>query len=275
MGTLFPLLILIFAILVPVHAEQTYESERETMYEKALLNGNFNDEFLIRSVFDSDLLEFDVCDMMAEALEGEEFECDLEPVFHIEGMSEKGREVLMSASKAYESYQLDLRDEEARLLVALCETGINVPSAIASEKAGIRGSIFELELRFYEQVVGELDESDVLRLERHNSEAYGTARPAMNHAHQQIEKILAERFPQQYREAHLKQCVTAIENKGLPFKRFRREPYREDCEQTTHSYGADGERIVSTSLPMVDGCMKIEYFAQKPEKPSDEELTYE
>ena len=270
MAARFSLLIFISAIFVPVHAEQTYESERLTLHQEAFLSGSLSDERLIENLFDSDFLEID---LFGGACDREEFKCDTEPMFRIKGISKAGQETLKWAAKAYEAYQLDLRDEEDRLFVAFCETGINDPGAIAREKADIRNAIFKLKMQFYEQVVSDLDESDVLHLERHNSEHYGTAHPAMNDTRQQMQRILAKRFPQEYRQEHLKHCVTASENKGLPFRLFRRVLY--GCEQTTHSYGQNGEKLVSESASNVDECMMIEYLAQKPEKPGDVELTYE
>lgn len=280
MGARFSLLILIFAIFVSVHAEQTYESERLRLHEEALRNGSSSDQLLIITAFNRNFLEVSFCDMFDEALDGKEVACDREPGFRIKGISKKGRETLISAAKAYKLYQLDLLDERARLFVAFCETGINDPDVIASEIADIRESMFELELQFYEQVVGELDESDVLHLERFNSESFGAARPRMTDTYRRIGKTLAARFPQEYRQEHLKHCVAAVENKGLPFKLFGRGPYRhKDCERTTYSYGTNGEEIVSTTTTMVDGCAtKTEYYeytAQKPERPGDVELTYE
>jgi hypothetical protein len=274
LGHLLSLLILIFAISLPVRAEKTYESEREALYERALLDRGFDSESLIGSLFDSNSLEFDMCDMMDETIEGDELECDLEPAFEIEGISSKGRDILISASKAYESYQLDLLDEETRRFVALCETGVNDPSAIASEKGDIWHAIFELKLQYYERVISELVESDVLTLEKYSSELWGMARPGTSDARRKIEKKLAERFPQDYRQAHLQQCITAIENKGLPFKRFRREPSREDCEKITHSFGAKGEKITSSVFSGAEGCWTVEYYAQKPEMPGDQEIKY-
>lgn len=274
MGPLLSLLVLIVAISLPVRAEKTYESEREALYEHALLDGSFASESLIRSLFDSDSLEFDMCDMMDETIEGDELECDLEPVFSIEGISSKGQDILISASKAYEPYQLDLLNEETRRFVALCETGVNDPSEIASEKSDIWDAIFQLKLQYYERVISELDESDVLTLERYSSELWGMARPRTSDARQQIEKKLAALFPQDYRQSHLQQCITAIENKGLPFKRFRREPYREDCEKITHSFGANGEKMTSSVFSGAEGCWTEEYYAQKPEMSGDQEITY-
>jgi hypothetical protein len=269
-------LLLILAIVYcwPAYAESDYNSERKALYENAFLSDKDNSSTLIEMLFDKDFLVHDPCEMFREAFAENMIganapECDWEPEISIEGISSEGQNTLIAAAETYDSFRLDTLNERARLFVAFCETGEIDPNIVAGNVSDIHDTIFQWTLQFYQATISELSEQDVELLERHNLEAFGIERPVVGDTVRKIEAALASRFPEEYRKEHLNNCIEAVENKDLSFKRFRREPYREDCSRTTNTFGPNGETVSSTMLSMAPGCATIEYYAQKPEMVGD------
>jgi hypothetical protein len=220
-------------------------------------------------LFDKSFLVHDLCEMFGKTLAEHTADCDWEPEFSIEGISSSGQEALIAAAEAYNAFSVETLNERAHQFVALCETGELEPSIVAGKVSDIYDSFFQRELQFYRSSISGLSQTDIELLERHNLEAFGIERPAVGGARREIETTLAARFPEEYRQEHLSNCTEAAENKGLPFRRFRREPYREDCSRTTNTVGPNGETSSSTMMSMAPGCATIEYYAQKPEMVGD------
>ena len=264
------LLILATVYCWPAYAESDYNSERQALYENAFLSDKDNSSTLIEMLFDKQFLILDPFEMFREEfaenmIGANTAECDWEPEISIKGISSDGQDTLIAAAETYDSFGLDMLNVRARLFVAFCETGEIDPNTVAGKVSDIHDTIFQSSLRFYQTAINELSEPDVELLEKHNLEAFGIERPVVGDTVREIETTLASRFPAEYQTDHIGNCTEAAENRDLPFKRFRREPYREDCSRTTNTFGPNAETIISTMHSMAPGCATIEYYAQKPE----------
>jgi tartrate dehydratase alpha subunit/fumarate hydratase class I-like protein len=132
-----------------------------------------------------------------------------------------------------------------------------------------------MEIDFYDKVVSELSEADSQRVEAYNLQLAGVARPTIVKTGRDIDLELASRYPEEYLEDYVANCLESIENKGLPFKRFKSVSTGENCISTATAYQADGTQVHESYLSMGGGCGIKTYTAQKPERPNDVELVSE
>lgn len=235
---------------LPICAETEYQAQREALFDKAISDDELDGEYHMMMIFDKTTLFSDPCELAAGIPEFEGMECDAEILVLIEGISDQGRATLTSAINAYEYFQLDLLDEEARLLVEFCETGESNSKKISQKISDIRESVFDMHVGFFDQVVTELDEIDAELFLLRSEEVFGVRRPQLSPLYREAETQIAGLFPNEYLQTHVELCTDAIEYKGKPFRKFRRYRSGENCEH----------------------CWELEYIAQEREQPGDVEM---
>ncbi len=262
------LLLLVF-VVTPVGAERTFEAEREYLHTQAFLYKKDGGSMIIPILLDRESLELDICGYFPSQ---DVFHCGIEPRFTIEGVSPHGQDIPISAAEAYAQFALDLYNEQERRIVLLCETGQSDPEEIAAKLHDIYDSILEMNIGYYDEVVSELSEADSQRVEAYNLQLAGVARPTIVKTGREIDLELASRYPEEYLEDYVANCIESIENKGLPFKRFKSVPTEVNCISTATAYEADGTQVHESYVSMGDDCGIKTYTAQKPERPIDVEL---
>lgn len=259
----------------PGLADSDYEAARKDAH-RAYVNSDEGRSWQIIDLLLNDRgMSHNQCKLLAESAENlgpvtELLTCFTGDLVKIRGISENGRALLIESIESYETHRLNILDERTRRHVELCESDVSDPRVLAAWKSEIHHFEFQQDLEFYNAAIDRLEPSDLAVVEKQNVDAFSLERPVTGQYRRKLAIQLANEYPDEYVAAHQKNCSVILTDKGIPFRKYRRNLLREDCVRTIASAGPDGSVESRVDFSMDEGCVTFEYYAQQPRLPVDE-----
>lgn len=266
--------------VTPAVAESEFDSAKQEAWRSFVHSDEGRSWQIIFHLFNDQVVRHDVdqCLLMAlgkrdEGLVREPWPCVNGGYQLVEGrvsgLSESGRRALKTAIQEFRRHYVDKRNDEARRMLQLCESGVLEPVPLANYRSDIHDLHTEGDIKFYKSVIEQMDASDQATMQQNNVDFFGLEAPMGGQYWRKLAVELALNYPDEYIAAHQERCSKVNENKGIPFKKFRQERTRDDCvESVTHTL-PDGSTDISHHLSSDEACRTVEYYAQNAREPGD------
>lgn len=127
------------------------------------------------------------------------------------GISDLGYAAIVAARRDETGRMVDEMNCGKLSVAKLCQILVDQPAAsaefIAEQKASDRERKLKRKLKRYEAVFEQLSSADQSAVQQFNLIAFGQSMPALSEAHRELLVVLAEEFPDQFRESQSAECL--------------------------------------------------------------------